>query len=428
MLTVLTPEEVEDIIYRRFPPLADPAERVGLGDAPGRTLYGDIIANEFVPGFDRSTVDGYAVVSSDTFGCSESIPAMLSLSGEVLMGHASQGTIQPGSCVSVSTGGDLPDGADAVVMLEYAEDYGSGFIGITSPVAPGNNIIFKGDDVSPGDRILPGGTILAPSDIGILAALGYDSVSVRRRPIVGIISTGDELVLPSESPGRGQIRDVNTPLLAAAIEKFGALPLSYGIIRDVETDLKDATLRAVTECDIVLVSGGSSAGARDLTARVIESSGVLLFHGIAMKPGKPTILGVIDNKPVFGLPGHPVAAYFVTELFVRLLISRLMGAAVKRRSVQARISEAVSSNHGRAEYIAIALSMAIASGELGDVGAERLELGVETLELGSEVPVAFPIKGKSGLITSLAGADGYICIPRDSEGIPKGEIVTVTLF
>ena len=412
MLTVLTPEEAAGVICGRFPALTVPAERVLLGNALGRTLYDDVVSNEFVPGFDRSTVDGYAVASSDTFGCSESIPAMLSLSGEVLMGRAAQGAIMPGTCVSVSTGGDLPEGADAVVMLEYAEDYGSGFIGITSPVAPGNNIIFKGDDVSPGDMILPAGSVLSPSDIGILAALGYDSVGVRPRPVVGIISTGDELVAPSEMPERGQIRDVNTPLLVAAVEMFGAAPLGYGIICDDESTLRSTVLRAVAECDIVLISGGSSAGMRDLTARVIESAGEILFHGIAMKPGKPTILGVINDKPIFGLPGHPVAAYFVTELFVRLLISRLMGAEVKRRVISARISEAISSNHGRAEYIAVHL-----------VAAEP-----RNDELRSEFYVARPIRGKSGLITSLAGADGYICIPRDSEGIARASEVAVTLL
>jgi len=355
-----------------------------------------------VPGFDRSTVDGYAVIASDTFGCSESIPAVLTLAGEVLMGEAARGGLRPGTCVAVSTGGDLPEGADAVVMLEHTDDYGDGLIGIQSPAAPGNNIIFKGDDVSPGDIVLPAGTFLMPHDIGILSALGVVKADVRPRPVVGVISTGDELVSPSCLPLRGQIRDVNTPMLVAAVQKAGAVPRDYGIIRDEEETLLKTIRQAANECDAVLISGGSSAGVRDLTARVIEMDGEILFHGIAMKPGKPTILGDIGGKPVFGLPGHPVAAYFVTDIFVSPLIAQLMGASVRHRTAAVRISEAISANHGRAEYIAVIL----------DEGGG----------------VARPIRGKSGLIASLALADGYICIPRDSEGMAKGELTVMTYF
>ena len=414
MLTVLTPGEALGVIFERFAPLLCPAEVVGLNDALGRVLHEDVVADDFVPGFDRSTVDGYAVISSDTFGCSESIPAMLSLSGEVLMGHAAKGVLLPGSCIAVSTGGDLPEGADAVVMLEFTEDFGSGFIGINSPVAPGNNIIFKGDDVSPGVRILSAGAVLSPHDIGILAALGFDQVSVRPSPVVGIISTGDELVVPSVTPGRGQVRDVNSPMLMAAAARCLAVPLCYGIVRDDESALRDSVRRAVLECDVVLVSGGSSAGTRDLTVSVFESLGEILFHGIAMKPGKPTILGVIDDKPVFGLPGHPVAAFFVFDLFVRPLVARFMGASAERRSVTARLGEAVSSNHGREEYIQC--TMYNVQCTIMDEGA------------GRDCVVAMPVRGKSGLIAGLAGTDGYICVPSDSEGLPKGAEVNVTLF
>ena len=405
MLTVKSPEEALAIICARFLPVPAGAESVGLNDACGRILHAGVIAGEYVPGFDRSTVDGYAVISADTFGCSETIPAMLALTGEVLMGKSAQDNLRPGTCIAVSTGGDLPDGADAVVMLEHAEDYGGGLVGITSPVAPGNNIIFRGDDVSPGDMVLTGGTRLSPHDIGILAALGSSSVGVRRRPMAAIISTGDELVGTAVTPSRGQVRDVNTPLLMTQVRQFGADVRSYGIIQDDEGALSEAVTRASDDCDVVLISGGSSAGMRDLTARVIETMGEILFHGVAMKPGKPTILGDIGGKPVLGLPGHPVAAYFVTELFVGPLVGLLTGAPVtteKRRVLTASISEAISANHGRAEYIAVAL-------ENGDATAR-------------------PIKGKSGLIASLAGTDGYISIPRDCEGIAKGAQVSVTLW
>jgi len=400
VLTVKTPDEAARIIHERFPPLTADPEECALFSACGRVLHTDIAAEEHVPGFDRSTVDGYAVAASDTFGCSASNPALLTLADEVPMGQAADRALTPGACFAVSTGGGLPNGSDAVVMLEDAEDYGDGTVGVTSPTAPGNNVIFKGDDVSPGDVILRRGAVLAPHDIGILSAMGIVFIKIRPKPRTGIISTGDELVKASEKPGRGQIRDVNTPLLSAAVNQFGAAARSFGMTGDDGPALRLMLIAAAAESDIVLISGGSSAGMRDMTARVIGSEGTVLFHGIAVKPGKPTILGDICGKPVFGLPGHPAAAYFVTEIFVRPLIMHLMGAVLKRRRVAARTSVAVPSNHGREEYIAVVL----------DGTAAR------------------PVRSKSGLITGLAGTDGYICVPRDSEGLPKGAEVAVTLW
>ena len=401
MLKVKTPEEVKSLIQTHLSSKNYSVESVKTTDALGRVLSFDIISEEDVPGFDRSTVDGYAVLAADTFGCSESIPAVLEYAGEVLMGESAELELIPGTCIGVSTGGELPSGANAVVMVEYIEDYGSNMVGILSPVAPGNNVIFKGDDVSVGDKILRAGTELTIHDIGILSALGYTQVDVRRKPAVGIISTGDELTETSETPRSGQIRNVNTPLLVTAVKGFGSTAVDFGIIRDKESELRQVLRTAVSTCDVVLISGGSSAGLRDLTARVIESEGELLLHGIAMKPGKPTILGIVKGKPVFGLPGHPVAAYFVTELFVRPLIKMLMGAYENRRTTKAELGETISANHGREEYIAVRLC-----------------------DLGT----AYPVRGKSGLIASLAGVDGYICIPRDCEGLAEGTEVIVTYF
>jgi len=414
LLSVKTPDEVLEIIDIRFSSQrlavsltgTCQAESVSIIDASGRVLHQDIISSGDVPGFDRSTVDGYAVCASDTFGCSESIPAVLTLLGEIPMGESAELKITPGTCAYVSTGGEIPDGADAVVMVEHSEDYGSGLTGIQKPAAPGNNMIFKGDDVSAGDTVLLAGTKITPHDVGILSALGCNEVSVCVKPVVGIISTGDELVPPSETPRSGQVRDINTPMLLAAVSRYGTEVKDFGIVRDDEPAIRFAVLSAAESCDIVLISGGSSAGARDMTARIIESEGELLLHGIAMKPGKPTILGTVNDKPVFGLPGHPVAAYLVTELFVQPLIAGFTGAAVKQRTTVARISEAISSNHGRAEYIPVRLDR-VSSDTAG---------------------TAYPIRGKSGLITSLAGVDGYICIPRDCEGLAAGEEVIVTYF
>ena len=407
MLNVKTPCEVSEIIKSRFGGFSLEAESVKTVDAAGRVLDKDIVSTEDVPGFNRSTVDGYAMRASDTFGCSESSPAVLSLAGEVLMGESADGLfsandrLAPGTCVAVSTGGEVPSCYDTVVMVEFSEDYGSGMIGIFKPAAPGNNMIFRGDDVAVGDIVLKAGTALTPHDIGILSALGFNEVAVRCKPVIGVISTGDEIVAVTEKPRGGQVRDVNTPMLLAAVSRFGAIAKDFGIIRDDGVAIRSAMLSAVDICDIVLISGGSSAGVRDMTARVIEAEGELLLHGIAMKPGKPTILGLVGGKPVFGLPGHPVAAYLVTELFVRPLIADFMCAVYKSLTTRALLGEAVSSNHGRAEYIAVRLD---ASG------------------------VAVPVRGKSGLIASLAGVDGYICVPRDCEGLAKGAEVVVTYF
>jgi len=404
MLNVKTPDEVIDIINMLSLSVEIQSELVSLTNACGRILYHDIISDENVPNFNRSTVDGYAVRASDTFGCSESIPAILNVISEVMMGEAADVDIGSGDCVIVSTGGALPKSADAVVMVEHSEDYGDNLVGIQKAVAPANNVVFNGDDVRVGQKVLSAGTLLTPYDIGALAALGYDEVEVYVRPVVGIISTGDELVPTSAKPTSGQVRDINTPMLITAINCFGGKAVDFGIIKDDEQAIRTAVLNAIKTCDICLISGGSSAGARDMTARVIESEGELLLHGIAMKPGKPTILGVIQGKPVYGLPGHPVAAYMVTELFVRPLIDKLTKSKTKHRSTVAQLSEALSSNHGRAEYIAV------------------------TLDDSKDVMIATPIRGKSGLITSLSEVDGYICVPRDCEGLAKSEIVKVVYF
>ena len=403
MLSVKTPEEVYTIMEKAFPP-RPVSEEVPLEAACGRVLFGPVTAREFVPGFDRSTVDGYAVRSADTFGCSDAIPAILTLTGEIAMGGGAGSALPSGCCVAVPTGGAMPAGADAAVMVEYTEDYGDGTIGICKSAAPGANLIFKGDDVRPGQTVLPAGRRLTPQDVGALAAMGVSKVAVCRKPVVGILSTGDELIPVEETPQEGQIRDVNSAMLQALAETAGARGICYGILPDEEALLRRTLDQALTECDMVLISGGSSVGMKDATCRVLASRGSVLFHGIAMKPGKPTILGSADGKPVFGLPGHPVAAFFVSQLFVRPLLDRLTGCGPRRYAVPAVLTEAVSANHGRAQYMGVFLS------ERGGVRYAR------------------PIRGKSGLIAALAGSDGYFCIPRDCEGMAAGTSVDVWLY
>ena len=402
MLYVKTPEEVLALIESEFD-IAAPEEMVFLGQAIGRTLACDIAATEYVPDFDRSTVDGYAVRSRDTFGCTDAIPAILPVQGEVFMGEGASFSLNPEECVAVPTGGAVPEGADSVVMVEYTEDYGDGTIGISKSAAPGQNMIFRGDDVFPGKVILKAGRVLSSQDIGALAAIGRVQVPVRKKLTVGVISTGDELVSPEETPKAGQVRDVNSPMLEAMLSVFGVDVINYGIVVDNEALLSEKVHKAVAECDAVLLSGGSSVGVKDAACRIIESMGTLLLHGIAIKPGKPTILGKAGKKPLVGLPGHPVAAYFITKLFVLPLLSRLTGRNQENYTVTAKVTESIGANHGRAQYQCCRLERK--DGEL----------------------FAVPIRGKSGLITTLAGADGYFCIDRDCEGLPKFAEIQVTV-
>ena len=251
--------------------------------------------------------------------------------------------------------------------------------------------------------ILEKGRVLSSQDIGALAAIGRVQVPVVKKITVGVISTGDELVPPEVVPGPGQVRDVNSPMLEAMLNAFGVHVINYGIVIDNEALLAEKVTKAVAECDAVLLSGGSSVGVKDAACRIIESMGSLLLHGIAIKPGKPTILGKAGVKPLAGLPGHPVAAYFVTKLFILPLLGRLMGRDMTGYTVTAKITESVSANHGRAQYHCCRLERR--DGQL----------------------YAYPIRGKSGLITTLAGADGWFCIDRDCEGLPQGAEIQVTI-
>lgn len=404
MLTVMTPEELLTLIANTFGPLDRPPETVGLDRALGRVLAREILAEEYVPGFDRSTVDGYALRGADTFGCSESIPALLTCTGAVEMGKEPTFAVGPYQCGAIPTGGALPEGADAVQMVEHTEDYGGGEIGIVKSVPPGANLIFKGDDVKPGDLVLRKGRRLEPQDIGALAALGVTQVPVVPRLRVGLISTGDELVPPEQDPGPGQVRDVNGPLVAALLAQAGVEPVPLGIVPDREELLREAVEEALAACDCVVLSGGSSVGEKDAACRVMASLGEVLCHGVAMKPGKPTLLGKAEGKPILGLPGHPVAALFTAKLFLIPLLARLEGRTWEGRTVSAKLAQTVPANHGRAQYTGV------------------------TLEEKPDGLWARPIWGKSGLITTLAGADGFFCVPRDREGIPAGESVEVSLF
>lgn len=400
MLKVVSTQRADEIIEENFSSYELKTEKVNLDELTGRVLAMDIYSDEDVPGFDRSTVDGYAVISADTFGSSESMPCQSECVGEILMGQLACGEIKSGQCMRISTGGMLPAGADSAVMVENTEEHFDGTVLIYKAVSPFANVTKKGDDVTVGQRVLEAGTVLSSKHIGVLASLGVTEASCRRRLRVGIISSGDEVVPVEEKTDCGKVRDVNSHILAALFRENGCKCKLYGIVGDSYEKLYESTEAASRECDIILLSGGSSAGARDMTVKVIKDLGEVFLHGIAMKPGKPTIVGKIGDKAVFGLPGHPAAAYFTALRFALPLARRLGGYGEGTRLTTAVTSTNISSNHGREEFIPV-----------------KLEQGV-----------ACPILRKSGVISLLCQADGYIVIDRNKEGLTKGEEVEVRLF
>jgi molybdopterin molybdotransferase len=407
MFEVKSVADVIRIINENFSNYPLPTEAVNIKNAVDRVTACDIKADEDIPSFNRSAVDGYAVIAADTFGSGEALPAQLKLVGEVRMGEKPGFTIDNGQAAYIPTGGELPENANAIVMIEYAEDMKDGYVYLYKPVAPGNNVVFRGDDIKAGDPVIKARHRLRSQNIGVLAALGIETVTVQRKLRVGIVVTGDEVVDICQKPAGSQIRDVNSYVLYAGLMEYGAEPILFGIVSDSYQKLKETVERALLECDVVLISGGSSVGARDQTFRVINSlsKSEVLVQGIAVKPGKPTIIGKAGNKAVVGLPGHPVSACFIFTLLVTLLIDVMNGIVRKPAgTVQARITGNYPSNHGREEYIPVII--------------RETEDGI----------LAQPVFGKSGLIKPLAMADGYVKIERGSEGINQGEAVEVVLF
>ncbi len=422
-LTLLPPDDARNLLLSHLPKPTVDSESIDVIHALNRTLAEDILAPHPLPEFQRTTVDGYAVRARDTFGATDSLPAYLTLIGEVPMGDAPAFEIGAGQCAAIHTGGMLPNGADAVVMLEYTQqtsevskDLG-GFpreIEIFRAVAEGENVIRIGEDVTQGQLILPKGCMVRPAEIGGLLALGILSLRVVRLVKVGLISTGDEVIDPSQSPRPGQVRDINSYTLSALVEKSGGTAKRYGIISDQLQALKEAAAQALSECDVVVITAGSSASTRDMTADVIRQLGEpgVLVHGINTRPGKPTILGVCNGKAVIGLPGNPVSALVNGYLFVVPVIEKLLGALPKpKATVLARLTVNLPSQAGREDWWAV-----------------KLLPSPSRRGVGGEVYDAEPIFGKSNLIFTLASADGLLRIPPDATGLSAGEIVEVTLL
>ncbi len=376
--------------------------------ALGRVTAEPVVASYPLPSFTRSAMDGYAVRAADTFGASDSLPAYLRLVGEAPMGALTELTLRPGECALIHTGGMLPDQADAVVMVEHTQSAHTGEIEISHAVAVDENVICKGEDVAEGEQVIGPGVRLRPQEIGGLMALGITRLRVFRRLRVALISSGDEVIPPAQELLPGQVRDVNSYSLGALVAQNGAIPVEYGIVPDRAEALRSTAKRALSECDLVLITAGSSASARDLTSQVISELGKpgVLVHGVSVRPGKPTILAVCDGKAVVGLPGNPVSAMVIAMLLLAPVLQKLSGVSVGRPAgtVTAQLSLNLASQAGREDWVPVRLS--------------RTAAGYQ----------ADPVFGKSNLIFTLVRADGLVRIPAAANGLSAGEMVEVRLI
>ncbi len=409
MLHVLTIDEALSRLLRHVRPIVR-QEILPIDQCVGRVLALAIKSTVDVPGFVRSSVDGLAVRASDTFGASDSLPAMLSHVGTVQMGQIPAFAIGPGECASVPTGGAIPEGADAMVMIEHVEQPGGTLCLVNRAAAPGDHLVRRGDDLQTGQTILPAGHRVRTGDIGTFAALALDRIPVIAKPRVAILSTGDELVPVGQTLLPGQVHDINSPALAALVRQAGGEANLRGIIPDQLDRLDLALKKAVSDCDLVLVSGGSSVGEKDHLQAAIAAQGQpgILFHGLAVKPGKPTLAGVADGRILLGLPGHPLAAWFMAYLLARPLILALQGAPPAGPDIViARTTSRIPSNTGRESILPVRLA-----GQPDEPGSYSAE----------------PIFTKSGLITVLSKCDGFIRIERDREGLEAGTLVAVHLL
>ena len=402
-----TPPEVFHIIDG-FSPVGE--ETVSLEDAFDRVLNVNLTSPEDLPDFFKSTMDGYAVQSKNTFGATESLPALLEIAGEVSMGEADNIAVESGQAVKIPTGGMLPAGADGVVMVEYCSLLDERTLEVSRAISPLENTIQPGDDFKKGAVILPAGKRLRPQDLGVMAGLGFFKVPVFRKPKVAILSTGDEMVPVSQTPRPGQVRDINRYTLGALCRNMGAVPIYMGICSDHFEPLREMVEKALRAADTVWISGGSSVGTRDFTLKVFETLPDFepLVHGISISPGKPTIIGRSGIKPVIGLPGHPASALVVAEVFMTRMLRTLSGNRGARHDVhivkQAILKRNIPSSGGREDYVRV-----------------RLEKDGEHLK-------AIPIFGKSGLISTLVEADGLIRIDMNTEGLYEDDEVDVMLF
>lgn len=385
-------------------------EKIAITDAWGRILAEPVAAAHDLPGFSRSTMDGYCVRATDTFGATESNPAYMTIIGSIAMGQSPTLELASGEAARIATGGMLPPTADSVVMIEHTEKIDATTLEIYRSSAPGQHVVLPNEDFSKGDGLLEVGQRIRPQETGLLAAFGISAIDVYKRPVVGIISTGDEIVAVKDTPAPGQIRDVNSYTLSSMVSECGGRPKIYGVFEDNFELLLDTSRKAIEQCDMVLISGGSSVGKRDFTIQVLEnlSDAHILAHGISISPGKPTILAKVGEKAFWGLPGHVVSAMVVFRAIVRPYFERISGlkasGTASSRPIPALLARNLSSAQGRVDFV-------------------RVKLAERDGRLWAE-----PILGKSGLINTIVKADGLIEIDLNSEGLDQGSEVAVQLL
>ncbi len=404
---VLPPQEALALLLDLLP--ERPATGAGVVetvDALGRVVAAEIPATESLPAFPRSTMDGYSVRAADTYGASDGLPAWFTLVGEVPMGCAPDVSLEVGEAVVAYTGGMLAGNADAVVMVEHTQAIDAHTIEVMRPVAPGENVAQPGEDVGADEMVLPAGHVIRPQDVGALLALGIEQIKVSARPRVGILSMGDEVVHPGATPGPGQVRDINTYTVAGQVAAAGGTAVPLGLVGDDYEEQLVAARQGLAQSDMLVLSAGSSVSARDRTVDIVAELGEPgpLVHGLALRPGKPAIVGLCDGKPVIGLPGNPVSAMVVSSLLLRPTVYRLMGCVHPPPPVEraAILAQDIPSAAGREDYVPVRL----VGGRNGMVKAH-------------------PVWGKSGFIFTLVRADGLVRVPADAGGIYAGESVQV---
>lgn len=406
LFNVLTLAEAMETLRPYMQPFYERQEEVSLEKSWGRIAARDIIASWDLPHFRKSTVDGLAVRSADTFGANDSLPALIINIGEVLMGRTPSKPLGKGEGMLIPTGGMIPEEADAVVMIEHVENFGDSLYGVSQPVAPGENLIDIGEDITVGKVFISRFFSIRPQEMGLLAAQGIVNVPVIVRWNIGILSTGDEIVAPEIEPNRAQTRDINGYALMGQAISCGCNVKYYGIVGDDEKELRERLKEMLAESDIIILSGGSSVGTRDLTAGLIQeiSETDLLFHGLALRPGKPTIAGVAQGKVIFGLPGHPVSAMVVFDNLIRPWLDASTHIMPNKPSPEGILTQNIYSGSGREEFLYVSIT---------PKGDDYL---------------LNPVRGKSGLISTMVQADGLVHISLDNEGLEADKRIKVRML
>jgi molybdenum cofactor synthesis domain-containing protein len=405
---LLSFDEAKQLVKKSFSAKPVGAEQVSISEAHERVLAQDIRAPLNIPPFSRSTVDGYAVKAADTFGASEDKPVSLRFCGHVAIGEAPSVVVEKGLAAETVTGAPLPDGADSVVMVEHTNRRGNNVL-VHHPVSIGENIMAAGSDIRKNETVLKKGRILGSREIGVLAAIGLTEVSVYRRPKVAVLSTGAEVVEPGKALPPGKIYDINAHTLSAAVQESGGEPINLGIVPDKKEKLKKALEKALDSADAVITSGGVSVGPKDFTPQVVDTLGKpgVIISGVAVKPGKPLTIAVVNGKPLFSLPGNPTSSLFMFNVFVRPILVKLAGRTEETLpKVKAVVAQKMFPARGRRTFIMVNLTYD-KTGRL----------------LVSPVPT-----GLSGAITTLAKADGFVEISEKRQFIDAGAEIDVYLF